>query len=184
MKLTKLLCLTLTLVLLTAVFAGCKTDKTDDATEAETTTAAETEAQTETETEAAASETDETAEIAEADRIPANFAGDYQFERCSIEVTAQSDTEMKFLVHWGSSAMESRQWEMSGTFDPDTLRVNYSDCVCKDLVADENGNITETVVYENGIGRIQFYDFDSLGWMDEQDNAASGMEFTKLTPAE
>lgn len=123
-------------------------------------------------------------EIPAADRTTANFAGTYGSGRCTIVAEAVDETTMKFSIHWGSSAFEASEWEMSGTLDPDTMRVNYSDCVHKTVVFAEDGTATETVVYEDGVGRIQFYDLHRCGWQDEQDNAGAGMEFTNLPPAE
>ena len=91
---------------------------------------------------------------------------------------------MQISIHWASSAAEADEWEMTGMFDPDTMRVNYSDCTHKRVVFAEDGTSTETVIYENGYGRIQFADKNTLIWQDEQDNAASGMEFTNLPPVQ
>ena len=108
-----------------------------------------------------------------------NFIGDYQADRCTIHIEADGATDAKISVHWGSSATESSDWTMSGTFDPDTLRINYSNAVKKNIVFDEDGNDTATVEYEDGVGRIQFYDDGTLAWQDEKeaDNLV-GMTFT------
>ena len=106
-----------------------------------------------------------------------DYVGVYECERCSITVEADGDTDAKISVHWGSSATEASTWTMSGYFDPDTMRINYSDGVRKDIVID-NENDQETVVYENGLGRIQFLGDGKLEWQDEQEaDNVRGMVF-------
>ena len=184
----------LVLLLCAALLTACAKDGgSDSQTAAADATAADESAQTAA-ADADATTADQTAteaqteapaeEIPEADRTTANLAGTYSCDRCTIVAEALDETTMKFSVHWGSSAWEASEWEMTGMFDPDTLRVNYSDCTRKTVVFAEDGTATETVEYENGYGRIQFYDLHTFGWQDEQDNAGAGMEFTNLPPAE
>ena len=125
---------------------------------------------------AAADDTEDNA--AEDSQNPAmNFVGDYVDDRCTITVEADGDTDAKITVTWASSAEEVTEWTMSGLFDPDTFRVNYSDCVKKTTVYDENGHVvSENIDYENGYGRIQFND-DTLTWQDEQEPEHAQMQF-------
>ena len=97
-----------------------------------------------------------------------NYVGVYECDRCSITIEADGETDAKISVHWGSSATESSNWTMSGYFDPDTMRINYSDSVRTDLVLDEDTD-EATVVYEDGYGRIQFFEDGTLEWQDEQE---------------
>ena len=153
-------------------------DNKTETTAATETTAENTSAAPEqpSETEATqVSESNDTVDIPDEARTTAAFAGKFQSGRCSINVTAVSDTELRFEVHWSSGANEATEWEMTGTLMPDVLRINYSDCVRKEIV---DGN--ETVVYSDGAGRIQYSDFNRFIWMDEQDNAGRDMEFTRM----
>ena len=183
MKLKKLASLLLALTVCLTLFAACA-GKTGDTTTtaADEQTAAADAAET-TEAPDAAAQTQENGDYG-SERDVANFAGVYGSDRCTITTEAIDDSTMKISVHWASSAAEADEWEMSGMFDPDTMRVNYSDCTHKRVVYAEDGTSTETLLYENGYGRIQFVDQNTLIWQDEQDNAASGMEFTNLPPAE
>lgn len=99
----------------------------------------------------------------------ADYTGIYGAGRCSIEIGGDKDNAT-ISVTWGSSAAEASVWTMSGSFDPDTLRINYSDSVKANRVYDENGEVaSETVEYENGVGRIQFFGDGTLAWQDEQE---------------
>ena len=106
-----------------------------------------------------------------------NYIGVYECDRCSITIEADGDTDAKVTVHWGSSATEATVWTMSGYFDPDTMRINYSDSVKTEMTF-EGEEETDTVVYENGVGRIQFHEDGTLEWQDEQEvDNVRGMVF-------
>ncbi len=109
-----------------------------------------------------------------------NYVGDYECDRCSITIEADGDTDAKITVHWGSSATEATVWTMSGRFDPDTKRINYSDST-KTVMNFEGEEEKDTVVYENGVGRIQFLDDGKLEWQDEQEiDTVRGMVFESI----
>ena len=109
-----------------------------------------------------------------------NYVGDYECDRCSITIEADGDTDAKITVHWGSSATEATVWTMSGRFDPDTKRINYSDST-KTVMNFEGEEEKDTVVYENGVGRIQFLDDGKLEWQDEQEvENVRGMVFESI----
>ena len=145
---------------------------------ADTTEAADTTAAADT-TEAPAS-TD--AADAEETRKLADFAGTYQSDRCSIVVTDAGNGDAKIEVSWGSSAFETAEWTMSGYFDGDTMRINYSDGVKKVVTYAEDGSIVESKTeYEDGYGRIQFYGDGTMAWQDEKEaDQVIGMVFNKL----
>lgn len=109
-----------------------------------------------------------------------NYVGDYECDRCSITIEADGDTDAKITVHWGSSATEATVWTMSGRFDPDTKRINYSDST-KTVMNFEGEEEKDTVVYKNGVGRIQFLDDGKLEWQDEQEiDTVRGMVFESI----
>lgn len=109
-----------------------------------------------------------------------NYVGDYECDRCSITIEADGDTDAKITVHWGSSATEATVWTMSGRFDPDTKRINYSDST-KTVMNFEGEEEKDTVVYENGVGRIQFLGDGKLEWQDEQEiDTVRGMVFESI----
>ena len=109
-----------------------------------------------------------------------NFVGDYSADRCTITIGAQGQTGAVISVVWGQSASESYAYTMTGDFDADTLRVNYSDCEKKFVTYDENGDVAEeTVEFTDGDGRIQFFEDGTLRWEDENEaDRLEGMTFT------
>ena len=110
----------------------------------------------------------------------ADYTGIYGAGRCSIEIGGDRDNAT-ITVTWGSSASEAIRWTMSGAFDPDTLRINYSDSTKANCVFGEDGEIaSSTTEYENGVGRIQFFGDGTLAWQDEQEaDQLEGMTFEK-----
>ena len=108
-----------------------------------------------------------------------NFVGNYTCDRAAMLVEAEGSENAKITVTWGSSAWEHSEWTMSGKLDTETLTVDYTDCVRRDIVYNEDGTIeSETVVYENGAGTITFSAEDySLTWDDAEEHAADGMIF-------
>ena len=109
-----------------------------------------------------------------------NFIGVYGHDRASIMVEADGMENAKITVTWGGSAAENAEWVMSGKFDPETLTVQYTDCVKTVYVWNEQGEIdSETVEYENGEGTITFTDGEalSLTWDDAQEHIADGTVF-------
>ena len=115
-----------------------------------------------------------------------NFAGTYAAGRCAIDVIPGDDDDtVYFDILWGSSAAETTEWTMSGTFDPDTLTVTYDDAVRTDLVFNENGDVESSeVVYENGTGTFQFYEDMTLTWADDVEGAADDVVFEFANYAE
>ena len=106
-----------------------------------------------------------------------NFIGTYASGRCAILVEADGMEKSKFTVTWGSSAWQSSEWTMSGVLDTDTLTVNYTDGVRKDLEFKEDGTIgKETVVYENGTGSFKI-EGSKLIWTDDNEHAADDLVF-------
>ena len=106
-----------------------------------------------------------------------NFVGTYASGRASVLVEADGADGAKLTVNWGSSAWEHSEWIMSGKFDPDTLTIEYSDCVRTDYAFNEDGSVkSETVVYENGFGTVHFEN-DDLYWKDDEEHMADDMVF-------
>ena len=70
---------------------------------------------------------------------------------------------------------------MSGKFDPDTLTIEYSDCVRTDSAVNEDGSVkSEDVVYENGFGTVHF-DNGNLYWKGDEEHMADDMVFVNAS---
>ena len=68
---------------------------------------------------------------------------------------------------------------MSGPFDMDTRTIEYHNCVKKELVYDDDGNITsEEEVFRGGHGFLKFGKKGKLKWQEDQEHVADGMKFT------
>ena len=109
------------------------------------------------------------------------FIGPYAYGRAGMYIEAGGGHDARVSVAWGSSAGEHSEWSMSGPFDEKTLTITYSNCVRKDIVFNENGDVeSETIAYENGTGTITFLDNGdlSLVWKDDQDHMADDGVFT------
>ena len=133
------------------------------------------------ETASPAPETETTPEPEPARNPAEDLAGSYGAGRANMDVETDGADGVKITVTWGGSAWEKSQWVMSGRFDPETLTVEYADCVKSELSFNEKDELdTTTVIYENGAGRILFNaENQSLTWQDDRENAAEGLVFTR-----
>ena len=112
-----------------------------------------------------------------------NFVGTYAKDRASILVEADGMQESKFTIMWGSSAAEHSEWTMTGVLNTETLTVDYTDAVKKNVVFNEDGTVaSEEVVYENGKGSFKF-EGSTLTWTDEEEHAADDMVFEYASAA-
>ena len=187
----KILCLLLAVCLLTALNACGKKQDTqteaavEESTEAVTEPAQDTPAETEAETPAGEAEpvTEEAEVPAEEDgQNPVmNFVGPYASGRAHAMVEAEGSDRAKITIEWGDSANALVRWVMSGTLDPDTLTVEYYNCVRSYVTYKEDGSVeSETAEYENGTGTIIFDGGSSFTWkgnQSEQENLVFAWAF-------
>lgn len=111
----------------------------------------------------------------------APYAGSYQdsfSHRAMMDVTLGEDgNSLSILVHWGSSAMEATQWEMTARLQDGLLR--YSDCVSSWVFFPSEGEEQVTVLYESGSGYFTPVR-DTLLWDGAQDEDCRSCVFEKL----
>ena len=108
-----------------------------------------------------------------------NYIGPYVCDRAKIMIEADGDTDAKVTVTWGGSDWETAEWTMSGPFDLDSRTIEYHNCVKKELVYDDDGNITsEEEVFRGGHGFLKFGKKGKLKWQEDQEHVADGMKFT------
>ncbi|MBQ8069168.1 MAG: hypothetical protein IJ201_12580 [Solobacterium sp.] len=138
----------------------------------------------ETPAEAPAEAPTETAAAEQGQNPVMNVVGDYQADRCSVHVEPKDKDGALITVHWGSSATESSEWTMSGTFDAEKHTVYYQDGVKKNVVYDSDGKVTsEEEVYVGGHGTFIFNaENNTLTWEEDQEQIADGMVF-EFVPA-
>ena len=99
-----------------------------------------------------------------------NFTGPYVCGRARAMVEAEGSEDARVTITWGGSAWDEAEWVMSGWFDPETLTMEYDNCVRTDRVYDASGAATsEATVFEGGTGRIAFSNEDlTFTWEDDQ----------------
>lgn len=119
-----------------------------------------------------------------------NYIGNYACDRANIMISATDENNgASAIVTWGSSAWENSVWNMTGTFDSETLQFEYHDCVRTDYVYDENGEVkSQEEVFTGGHGFMTFAEGDplTLTWQEDQEHVADNMvfEYTGIAPDE
>lgn len=109
-----------------------------------------------------------------------NLVGTYACDRASILIAAKGQDGIVATVTWGSSAFETSEWAMTGTFDSETLSFKYEDCIRTNIAFAEDGTIqSEERVYSGGHGSMTFTDGEkiTLVWQDDEEDVAKDMVF-------
>jgi hypothetical protein len=105
-----------------------------------------------------------------------HYLGTYVCGRASIKISG-GPQKYQVFISWGSSASEHSEWTFTGKFDENGI-LTYTDCTRTDVVYIDNVTHTDTVVYTNGTGKLQFSD-PNLFWTDNKENKGDGMTFVK-----
>ena len=111
-----------------------------------------------------------------------NVIGSYSNGRAIMNVSAKGKNEAAVTVSWGSSALETTKWSMSGTVTQvgNTLVMDYDDCCCESFFFSEDGTLSQTVTeYTNGAGTITF-DFTQAVWSDFTQDGVGCQVFSYL----
>lgn len=99
------------------------------------------------------------------------YAGNYQdstSQRASLEAVADGE-KLNVTINWGDSADSEMVWTMTLSLSEDGL-MYYSECTCKTVTYDEDGNATEEVKYTDGEGYFSPVDGKLLWDGDADDN--------------
>ncbi len=114
------------------------------------------------------------------DLIPAdNFLGTYKNDTYTMEVKKGEDGQFNVFINSAIENRTSYEWEINAFFSNDTYRLNYTDAVKTVVTYDKNNKeLKRTTEYDNGVGRLQFFDDTSLRWENEIDNISNN-EFKK-----
>ncbi len=86
-----------------------------------------------------------------------------------MEVRGGKNNVYRIHIHWGSTAFESEDWTMTGTFNDTTGELTYKDCTRTTITFDEEGNETDEVHYRNGTGKF-LYNNGELTWQSDNDD--------------
>ena len=110
-----------------------------------------------------------------------NYVGNYVCGRACINIEATDGANgASAVVTWSSSAAENSAWTMTGTFDAESLKFEYHDCVRTDYVYGEDGEVkSQEEVFTGGHGFMTFTDGDpiTLVWQEDQEHVADDMVF-------
>ena len=90
-------------------------------------------------------------------------------QRATMEVRGGKNNVYRIHIHWGSTAFESEDWTMTGTFNDTTGELTYKDCTRTTITFDEEGNETDEVHYRNGTGKF-LYNNGELTWQSDNDD--------------
>lgn len=103
-------------------------------------------------------------------RLSTNYV-DTVSQRASMTLSgilAMDEQVMNVTITWPESADIVRMWIMTVKSEPvlfideNTATMAYTDCICKRLTYDENGDVTESILYENGSGALVMCYADGL----------------------
>ena len=112
-----------------------------------------------------------------------NVIGNYMNDRVSATIEAVGTNRAKVTAYWGETARDGYQWELTGTFDEATKRINYTDAKKTSVTYTDVDQFTvNNVEFENGKGYIQINDDWTLTWNDEQDPDMSFEPLEFVTP--
>ena len=107
------------------------------------------------------------------------FMGNWSCGRCYISISNNGDGTYRAEVKWSSSAAEGSTWTYICTYDAenDALVCNGTG-VNVDYVYTEDGQGTNTEIYNNGSAMFYTDNNANLLWHDYYANVADGMLFT------
>ena len=109
-----------------------------------------------------------------------DFAGTWVCGRANITITKEGDG-FRCVVDWPNSAAEVYRWEYLCTFDGMGLSSEETG-VKRDLIYNETGIESETVLFEDGAASFSLTPEGKLTWIDfkEYPDNPNGMEFEKV----
>lgn len=97
-----------------------------------------------------------------------NVVGEYVCDRARALVEAVGDKDALITIEWGGSAWSLARWVITGEFNSETLRVDYTGCVKTEVTYGDDGAVSEeNTVYEDGTGFIAFTDAGTFTWHED-----------------
>lgn len=99
-------------------------------------------------------------------------------QRCFMTFEEFGDGSYSVEIHWSSSASMDTVWYLVARSTGKSNELTYENCVNKNLFYDENGNLTDDIIYLDGSGRF-YYDGSYLYWQDDKENAGESCKFEK-----
>ena len=100
-------------------------------------------------------------------------------QRATMEVRGGKDQSYQIHIHWGSTAFETDDWTMTGTFNDSTGELTYKNCTHKTItLSEEDGPETEEVHYTGGTGKF-LYSNGELRWHADNDPDVNDCVFVR-----
>lgn len=110
--------------------------------------------------------------------------GDSVSQRARMDIVENSDGTYGVKVSWASSAWENSVWTMTAEFEYNenlgAWILVYSDCKNVDAYYADSGEVSETVIYENGSGMLYLDKNQSVLWQDEKYGQSKACAFVKV----
>ncbi len=101
--------------------------------------------------------------------------------RCVIEITRGTvEGEYAVHIHWGSSAFESANWDMTAYAEGNGGKLRYENARCYIRTYSSETEYTDTVEYENGTGTFILNSAYEILWDDETAHAAENCVFVNV----
>ncbi len=101
--------------------------------------------------------------------------------RCLIEITrGEGEGEYAVHIHWGSSAFESANWDMTAYAEGNGGQLRYENARCYIRTYSSETEYTDTVEYENGTGTFILNSAYEILWDDETAHAAENCVFVNV----
>ena len=83
-------------------------------------------------------------------------------------------------IHWGSSAFESANWDMTAYAEGNGGQLRYENARCYIRTYRSETEYTDTVEYENGTGTFILNSAYEILWDDETAHAAENCVFVNV----
>lgn len=96
-----------------------------------------------------------------------NFIGEYQCGRARAKIEAFGREDALVTIDWGGSATTLARWTMIGSFDESTMSVPYENGMKSILTYADNGDETEEVEYDDGMGVFTFRNDGAFVWHED-----------------
>ena len=111
---------------------------------------------------------------------PDPYSGIWQCDRATAEIVWEEEG-YRVLIHWGSSAWETTEWEYSCHYhEDDNTMVSMPTGLRVDLMFNDAGEQTScNYVYEDGEAVFSLDADGCLIWQDQKENAGEGMRFVR-----
>ena len=113
-----------------------------------------------------------------ADQITGTWANG----RCSVTIEKTEEPgKFDVQVYWGNSASSTSSWSMTAEkVGASSSLLRYENGKHSILTSADGDEISEEVLYENGIGTLAMMSESELLWYDENGHAADGSVFVKI----